>query len=532
MVPAEPTSRPAQFRVDPAARSRTVDLGVSVFKDLPFWVAVAATIIVIALCISRASLWIDEGFTAWLAVHHSLASLIVSTTKPPADASDQQYPLYVAYIWAWCKAFGYSELALRAANLPFAVVYVLAISITCRSILGRRFAWIPFAFAPFMWLYVSEARSYLMLTAFATVAVAAAIAYAYGPPAYRRAAIWFLLIASLLALLSNILGIFLLPGVAVILAAARSDRSNLLWKEWLLPIVVVGPLILATMVFYAFTFMGSAGRAEVLHAQHYSPVASVAQVLYEDAGLDGLGPPRNTLRINPTSIASTYLPWLLLGAALIALAVIQSLREPIDRRFWLMLFAWLSAFALTLLISSVTHDRFLGRHMAAAFPFLIFALMFLLRRRFPLVLLAIAFLVSDFRMTFLPEYWKDDYRGAVADIIAREHNNPGSIDWAADAPTANYYGLALTYIDNPVYTRYVMVDFPREAVGTYGVNLTPQSVEALLRRQRSGGRPVYLAVSKPDLVDDHQAWHRAIERYHAAHVADYRAFSIYVFSES
>jgi len=68
-----------------------------------------------------------------------------------SEATTQQLePAYHLYTWGWVKVFGVSEFALRASNIPFAVLFVSALAWSSRRIFGVRFAWIVFALSPFL----------------------------------------------------------------------------------------------------------------------------------------------------------------------------------------------------------------------------------------------------------------------------------------------------------------------------------------------------------------------------------------------
>jgi hypothetical protein len=521
-VISPPVSESARECAAPSVRS----------GDAPFWIAVGACCILICLSITNVSLWIDEGFTAWLAAHPSLGSVVAALTSPfQATSADRQYPLYVLWIWSWVRLFGSSEFALRSANAPFGVLYVLSLALTCRYVFFRRFAWIPFAFAPFIWFYMNEARSYLMLASLATAATGAAIAYAYGSPSFRRRAIWLLAAFSLLALLTNILAVFLFPGLMIFALWSLRGSAAPRWREWLAPTLVIGPLIALALAFYAGTFVGAGGKDELRSNHRGIPsVAFAAQVLYEDAGFDGLGPPRNDLREDPTNIGPRYAVFLLIGVTALALAVMLALRRSYDARFKPLLLGWIVSLALAVAVSYLLHARFLGRHMAAAFPLLMFSLLACLRYRASLVLLAAVFFISDLRLSALPEYWKDDYRDAVQYVAARAQIGSAIIDWAADDRTANYYGLALAHPGNEGFGRYLQVGWPVRAQGIAVSLMRPEAVNVLLKNQLAQHEPVYLALSKVDVFDANQGWEDAIENYRPAVVARYRAFAIYRFS--
>jgi hypothetical protein len=134
------------------------------------------------------------------------------------------------------------------------------------------------------------------------------------------------------------------------------------------------------------------------------------------------------------------------------------------------------------------------------------------------------------RLSVLPQYWKDDYRGAVRDVVMRSQTTGCTIDWAADDRTANYYGLALAHPGHENYGRYLQVGWPQRAGGVAVSSMRPEAVDAMLKAQLAQGKPVCLALSKLDVFDLSQGWQRAIDRHHPTVVANYRAFTIYRFS--
>ena len=77
---------------------------------------VLGALVIGALALTNQSLWIDEGNSAAKALQPSLARWW--TTLVAEKGSDLQMPFYMFYLWAWCKAFGTSEIALRSANVP------------------------------------------------------------------------------------------------------------------------------------------------------------------------------------------------------------------------------------------------------------------------------------------------------------------------------------------------------------------------------------------------------------------------------
>jgi len=92
--------------------------------------------LLLGLSISNQSLWIDEGLTAWLASQHGLSGLFHAMRVASEATTQPLEPAYHLYTWGWVKVFGVSEFALRASNIPFAVLFVSALAWSSRRIFG------------------------------------------------------------------------------------------------------------------------------------------------------------------------------------------------------------------------------------------------------------------------------------------------------------------------------------------------------------------------------------------------------------
>ena len=90
--------------------------------------ALAGVALLLLSYVSSGTLDIDEGFSVWLASHSTLSSLWQALKT--GDSSDLQMGLYYVYLWAWTHVFGTSEYALRAANLPWALLFAAAVGFT------------------------------------------------------------------------------------------------------------------------------------------------------------------------------------------------------------------------------------------------------------------------------------------------------------------------------------------------------------------------------------------------------------------
>ena len=499
-------------------------------NDASFWAVVVAGVLLLALSISNDSLWIDEGFVAWVVDHRTPLDIAHSLTPQimPSPA-DRQYPLYDLWMWLWTRAFGASEYALRAANLPFGALYVVAVALAGRSGFRHRYAWFPFVFAPFVWFYMNEARPYLMLVAFSTAALAALTVYGFGSPLASARARSLVFPAFFFALATHILAVLLLPGAFIIYwrsrQAKRSKPLPSLYKpllQWAIPLI-------ALTAFYGATLAGSDTGREVDNNQNRGgPVALYAgEILYEQAGFAGLGPARNALRTrNALDGFRTNLPWLAFGALGIGVVILLGVRTADWDRTRTFALAWAVSFGLAFVASEAIGARFLGRHLSAVFPLLLLVGLSFVRDRAQAVLLFAIFATSDVRLALLHDYWRDDYRGAVADVIQRQRDGGGSIDWAGDDLTANYYGLSLANSRQELQPPIV---WPITARGVDAVDRSAAFDESLVRRQLQSGAPVYLALGKPDVFDTLGGWEATVQKLGGVKVAEYRTFTIYRF---
>ena len=138
----------------------------------------------LGLAITHQSLWMDEGSTVWFASHQGIASFFSSLVGSRGAPGDPQMLFYLLYMWGWIKMWGTSEVALRAANIPFAVLLLVTMRWASLRLFARSNAWLLLCLSPFVWFYMNEARPYIAVMSFSTLAVVAMLAYLMGPANY------------------------------------------------------------------------------------------------------------------------------------------------------------------------------------------------------------------------------------------------------------------------------------------------------------------------------------------------------------
>jgi mannosyltransferase len=114
--------------------------------------------------IGTQSLWLDEGYTAWL-VNHPPAEII---RLVQADTSP---PLYYLMLHEWTLLFGRSEAALRSLSAVFGIVTIPLVACIAKRMIGRPVAatWL-FTVSWLQIAYSQEARSYELGAFLAAVA--------------------------------------------------------------------------------------------------------------------------------------------------------------------------------------------------------------------------------------------------------------------------------------------------------------------------------------------------------------------------
>lgn len=492
----------------------------------------------LGLAITRQSLWMDEGFTAWFASHESFASFFSTLMGSKEAPGDPQMLFYLLYMWGWVKVWGASEIALRAANIPFAILLVGTIRWASRTLFRRADAWMLLCLSPFMWFYMNEARPYVAVMAFAAAALVAALAYLMHPADYRVLAPWFCLTALLLACGSHILGLFLVPSLVALAVVITWNqpavRRNLL-RDWSPASLSLLPVFLALGAFFLWTsrFGVNMKRAE-------PGIANLAFVLYEFSGFAGLGPPRNELRENPhVHILIAYWPWLLIGiAATLAVAYVL-LRTSPDRIARGLVISLLTGLSIASIVSKVAHFQLLGRHAAVFFPMLFILLLAWTKdaahssgTRYlgaaALTALAVAWGISDLRLVLLPQYEKESYRAASSISVARADQSGGEILWAADTHTAYYYGVRVTspYPDAGSVTAdtYSRLAWPVRGQAIDAGNWTIEQATAYVDHRNA---PLILVLSRPDLYDEKRGWRALVEKQRPAVVGVMNEFQIF-----
>ncbi|MDQ3729621.1 MAG: glycosyltransferase family 39 protein [Actinomycetota bacterium] len=164
----------------------------------------------------------DEAVTAGQVLDPNLGA----TLNQVADG-ERSPPLYYVLAWAWSTIFGTGEVGLRSLSALLGTLMVPAAFFGGRALASEGVglaAALLFAFNPYLVWYSQEARSYILMALFATVAIASLAAHSRGG---ERRAVRTWALASALALLSHYFAVFLIVPQALWLLAGAPDRRRL-----------------------------------------------------------------------------------------------------------------------------------------------------------------------------------------------------------------------------------------------------------------------------------------------------------------
>jgi hypothetical protein len=523
-----PPNSDGSTTTSPPAGSRLAQLGRTLL-----WLVFPITL---GLAITRQSLWIDEGFTVWFASRESIASFFSALLGAPGPPGDPQLIFYLLYMWGWIKLFGTSELVLRAANIPFAILFIGTMSWASRRLLRRPYLWVFFCLSPFFWFYLNEARPYVALLAFSSVASVALLAYLICPAEYKTLAPWCCLVGLFFAWGTHIMAAFLFPAMvasaAATVASEPSVRQNF-FKDWRRPALWCSPAFVALGVFYIWT----ASSHGINRGYGRPRLSSLVYVLYEFTGFGGLGPPRNDIRENlHLSVFVPYWPLLLTGLAALVGFCFLLLRMPPPKIARSATIGVLTGMVAAVAVSMIEDFWILARHMAMFFPLFLLTPMLWLKHssrakvtRYvgaaALITLGVAWGISDARLVFLNKYAKDSYRDASSIALARVRLDQGKILWAADPYTANYYGIQVMKDMRPVLAaERAALDRP---VAGQAVDVRNWSLEEATAYLDASTTPIVLVLSKADPFDPKGVWRTLIQKRKLTNLALLPAFTVY-----
>ena len=411
-------------------------------ETLRIFLITVVSILVGLAAITTQSLWMDEGSGAFKALIPDFKDWWAMTLR--LGGSDVQMPMYMFLLWCWAQLGALSEFTLRAINLPWLIIAVLAL----RKV---RFWPLVLLTCPFVLYYTGELRPYAMQIAggaLAAAALAKVIANRDGDDFIGLHAAGA---AALLLACSSLTAVIWAGGLWLGVLMIRPDWLGRR-RFWIKAIPwIAGGLVFGA--YYTFTLL-KGYRATGMDG---SSVLSVFFGGYEMIGLLGLGPSRNELRSNPLAVIP-YLGILIPAFLCFTGAWIYGVRSwlrtvPIRCTFAVACAVLLPVVILTV-IGFLKDFQVLGRHLSPVIPAVLLPIAAALSAKpqfkIPLILgiLSVIFmLASSIELRFLNRHARDDYRSAsVIGVDALKQGK--SVWWQADMNATRYYayregGMAL-----------------------------------------------------------------------------------------
>jgi len=439
-------------------RRRTRTKHVTTSRPFQFTTAAAIMAATVGLvAVSSQSLWIDEANSAVKASAGTWGDFL---TRMLGDRnSDLQMPLYMAMLWAWEKAFGHSEFALRSMNLP---LFVTAIAVTVSSLRVNRGVSLLYTLiactSAFVWAYLDEARPYMLQFLAATLVMVPLVntsdRLAATEPVVnvRMFALGIILLCGS-SLIGVVFAAVLVPLYAV-MALSREPWPCLMKRPDIRQALLWGtPLLLSLGAYYLWTLFIGAKASGVGQTNAFSVIFSA----YEMLGFAGMGPGRSELREAPFESLRAHLPTVGLHAAALTLVAVAFITVRSTRQkanpWWATIAAAVLLASLLVIMAGVFGEfRVVGRHLTPAIPFVFLLGAFVLdslwtRRslwqRSVVALFLATSLLSAIQFRVEARHGKDDYRGA-AQVAIETLKRGGTVWWAADQAAANFYSLHLT----------------------------------------------------------------------------------------
>lgn len=459
------------------------------------WIVTACVIVLSVVFISPESLWLDEGHTAYRALFGDFHEWYKKLVE--GGNSDSMMPGYMLIMWGWIKVTGVHEFALRSSNMLWLAISVLAYT-------RFRCAWFCLLCSPFVLYYLSELRPYSMQIAGGALIISS---FAGNGLSDRKSG-WVFLAGGWILCASSLTGIVWAVGAGMFQLALRPGR--LFEKRFLLDCAWVSPAFLILAIHYLNPALRGQGPAP----WGGNLLVSLGAAGYELIGLSGLGPGRNELREDPSSVRAFIVP-ISIGILALGIPIVVGAVDwfrTTTRRTLLAALIGIGLPMMFFVVLCLAKDfRFLGRHLAPAAPIVSLCIARLFSTHGPnrlicngLATAALTLgLVSALSLRFSERHRKDDYRTAAALAIAYMQNGRRVV-WCADSYVASVYNT------------------PGKFEGTGSWNAWTFHVPG---QTLDGGEMVF--VSKPDIYDQKGELRKQLADNKFAVASTLTAFQIY-----
>lgn len=464
------------------------------------WLVLGLWLALSPFWIQRESLWIDEAVSAVVTLAPSIGGVWQEIAR--INATEMHLPAYHYYLWGVAQLFGNSEVALRAANLPWMGLGFTALILAIyRRSEPAAACWMSLFLVtnPFLFYYTNEVRPYSMQFGLASLAFAGMTKSLSLQDPARITWSWLMAVGAVLLSWTTIYGLawwlMCLLAAAAFLPDFRKTRNGKL----ILAFLVIGGMSAA--LFHAWVISLGARASGV----GITNLKTLAYASCEWVGAAGFLPGRSSLRAGAMPQAWSFLMAGILGGLVVSLGFAgmkSSLQAP-NRSWWP--WVWFLPGPGIFCSGLIRNFRVVGRHFTPVAPSFFWFLSLgpqpgpcgRWTRMAGVALLAL-WIWGDVRLATLPEHRKDDYR-AAAHFIQQNRRAGEILWWAADDAGARFYGLG---------------DFVRVAnLGREDLSMAP--------------RPDWIVLSKADCYDSQGALRGFIDRHKGSFEAGFPSFLIY-----
>lgn len=437
-------------------------MGEHPLSRVMIFAVVAASLAIGVVAITAQSYGSDEAMSLLVAIVPGvdMAWHFAKTIGTPV----LQAPLYHTGLFTWNKVAGSSEWAMRASNLPWLVLAQLAFLILLRHRPKLALtACLLTIVNPAVWLYLDEARPYLMQYAAATWLIAVLVrgTFASTSASSREApiALWGACIAIVLLFGAGWTSMVWASGFVLAFAWLRISSSQPSHTPalprvvaTLLPILLILLLAYQLLVWPGFS-PGDAGLKQFAQGLIY--------LGYEFLGFSGFGPGRLELRMSPLRSMIRSLPMMLPLAICLGLLGIFAFRQVLRHAKRRHLLAWFCGLALPcallLVVFLILEQRPTPRDFIPLLPALVIALATIilatleqksLLLRVVTVAIPVLWLFSGLNLRWQQKFAKNDHRAAALLAAAALRENK-EVWWAADAGAAFIYFIPVSMTESP-----------------------------------------------------------------------------------
>lgn len=425
-------------------------------------ILVCITLGVGATAITTQSLWMDEGNAIAKAIMPSISEMWLLATR--MGGSEIQMPVFMLSLWGWEKIVGDSEYALRAINLPFLIVMVLAF---------RRYRYWPLVclVSPFVLYYVGELRPYMFQMAGAALGFSVLCRMLESDRDDEDlTGVHVLLLSAIFMAATSLTSAIFSAGLLLGMIIARPSwlQKKPFWGK----VVIWLPVALMLAGYYIYTLAEGYGGT----AARGGGILSMGFGFYEMMGLLGLGPGREYFRsMDILGLLHGY-PWLPMAAVVIIWAWIIGLKRFIEpyRLRSRIAFAFAVMFPLIVFVgvSVIFNFSVLGRHMSFLIPVLLLPLACAIESavkrpgfRPAVVGSMLCACVSCLMLRFSSRHVRDDFRGATSLALDALHHGRAVL-WKADMLTPIYYAIHEGGMPLGTYIQKLELEAPRDFAST------------------------------------------------------------------